>query len=97
MPTAADVRGDSRLVFADLSRPDNPNRYIEAGALLDDMFQIAQTRTQVTNVQPNDQFLMWDVGGAQVREVEFSTIQAQLNLGTGGVVVNTLPNLPSGR
>ena len=89
------MRGDSRLVFADLSRPDNPNRYIEAGALLDDFFQIAQTRTQVTNVQPNDQFLMWDVGGAQVREVDFSVISAQLMLNTG-ITVNTLPNLPSG-
>ena len=95
VPTAANVRGDSRLVFADLSRADRPNRYVEAGALLDDLFEIAQTRTQVTNVQPNDQFFMWDVGGAQVREVEFSTIQAQLNLMTG-ITVNTLPNLPSG-
>ena len=83
-------------MFADLSRPDNPNRYIEAGGMLDDFFQIAQTRTQVTNVQPNDQFLMWDVGGAQVREVDFSVIQAQLNLMTG-ITVNTLPNLPSGQ
>ena len=90
------VRGDSRFVFADLSQPGNPNRYIEAGGLLDDFFQIAQTRTQVTNVQPNDQFLVWDVGGAQVREVDFSVISAQLTL-NAGITVNTLPNLPSGQ
>ena len=82
--TAGNVRGDSRFVFADLGVAGNPNRYIEAGGLLDDFFQIAQTRTQPTNIQPNDQFLMWDVGGAQVREVEFSLIQAQLNIGGGG-------------
>ena len=69
--------GMDRIAFGS-QLTGNPNSYITAGGLLDDLFQVSQSRTQPTQIDDNDQFWMWDVGATTVREVPWTLFVSEL-------------------